>query len=376
MAKIHHVKHIGNLIAGIFSFFIKSPSQKNKISSIKKILIIKIWGVGNIVLLIPILKKIREQHKNSEIYFLTLDSNKGLLENTPYITKVIYLRFTTNIFRICYDFFRSLSCIRKLNIDLLLNFEQCNRISAIFSSLTKAKTSIGFELPGYVSLYTNTVKNNPCLHVSKNFVNLANAGGISIDKYEYIPFATKASSKKNVEEILKERSINNTTIVALHIGSGLNFTGKRWNNINFARLADELIQRYSVAIAYTGTENERKLIEDTLSIMKHKASNLCGKFTLDELVEFLSRCHIFISNDTGPLHIAISLRINTVGLYGPMNPAQYGSLNKNSLSFYKPTGCSPCLTDLNNKTSFCNDRKCLDSITPEEILKEISDRFF
>ena len=170
--------------------------------------------------------------------------------------------------------------------------------------------------------------------------------------------------------------IENKIIVVLPIGSGENFKGKRWKDTNFARLADKLIEKHNLNIVYTGVQKERKLIENTILKMKHKALNLCGQFTLPELVEFLRCCYLFISNDTGPLHIAISLGINTVGLYGPMSPRQYGSLNHNSLSFYKPVGCNPCLTDLNYKTSLCKKSRCLEQITVQEVLEKISEKFF
>jgi heptosyltransferase-2 len=207
-------------------------------------------------------------------------------------------------------------------------------------------------------------------------MELGRKAGIYIDRYKYIPPYIDPTYKEKVKKILKEYGLGDKKIVVLHAGCGENFKGKRWGKENFAILADRLADTYDIDIVYTGVKNENELIADIASKMRHKALNLCDKFTLKELTEFLKYCLLFISNDTGPLHIAISVGINTVGLYGPMNPLQYGSLNNNSLSFYKPMRCSPCLTDLNNKTSFCKKSICLDKISPEEVFEKISTSFF
>ncbi|MBL7071039.1 MAG: glycosyltransferase family 9 protein [Candidatus Omnitrophica bacterium] len=385
MNKLYNVKYTGNAAANLLSVPLQVHRRATKrfrriprAHPVKKILAMKMWGIGNLTILLPILKRIREQYAEADIYFLTLDSNKGLLESSLPGVKILYVKLTTNVFRIAMDFFKYIVIFSRLKLDLLLNFEQCNRLSIIFSYMMGAKRRVGFEIAkcGYNSLYTDTVKNDPGLHVSRNFTRLARRAGIDINGYRYMAPEPEQHSRENAKNILRRFGLEDKTIVALHAGSGENFTGKRWKNSNFACLADGLIERYGVTIVYTGTEKEDELIENTRAKMKYKAHNLCGYFTLQELTVFLQRCHLFISNDTGPLHIAISLGINTVGLYGPMDPGQYGSLNDRSLSFYKPMECSPCLTDLNNKTSLCERSECLDNITYEEVMEKVSDKFF
>lgn len=384
MNGFYRIKYIGNLASDLASLplllhgALSKPRRHKTEQPLKNILIMKFWGIGNITLLLPILNKIGEQYPSSAIYFITLDSNRGLLENFPQVTKVFYIKLTTNGFKIFSDFIKYVFALRTMKIDLLLNFEQSNKLSIIFGYLTGANTRVGFEVANcsYNSLYTKVIKNNVDLHVSQNFSDLARKAGIIITRYGYTAPNTDSYSIENAANTLKRFGLEKGRIVALHIGSGENFKGKRWPSSNFAALADGLVDRYGVSMVYTGTQKERILIEEAISRMKYKALNLAGYFTLPELVEFLKRCYLFISNDTGPLHIAISLGINTAGVYGPMDPRQYGSLNKNSLSFYKPIGCSPCLTDLNNKTSFCKNSKCLENITADEVLEALSRKFF
>ncbi len=385
MNKLYGVKRLGNTAAGILSlplkahnFIVKLFYKERRARPVKKILLMKMWGIGNLTILLPILKKIKERYEGALIYFFTLDSNEGLLEGSPHISRIFYFPLSADFFVLARNVVKYISFFRRARFDLMLNFEQCNRFSIIFSYLAGARRRIGFEIAGcgYNHLYTDTIKNDPALHVSRNFCNLAEKAGVYTGRYEYAPPETDPRSIESVNEKLSRSALENKKMAVLHVGSGENFTGKRWSGVNFARLADELTERYGLAIVYTGTEKEKTLIKDTISKMKYKAHDFCGRFTLKELVELLRRCDLFISNDTGPLHIAVSLGINTVGLYGPMNPHQYCSLNKNSVSLYKSIGCNPCLTDANNKTSLCRHSKCLDMITVEEVLDNISKKFF
>ena len=388
MEKIYLLKCLGNLAAEGLAILLrprqdsarKHPSPHEPPVAVKNILVIKIWGIGNIVLLLPIFKAIKAAYPNSKLSLLTLDSNKTLVQNSPLIDRVFLFKFTKNPLRITLDFLQILLAVKRTRPDLLINFEQCNRLSAAFSYLTGAKIRLGFscQAPRQDGLYTAVIQNNPSLHVTENFSRLCLQSGIPVGKYEYLPPAGHPSLKNKVGGILRDNLLLDSRIVVFHVGSGINFIGKRWDPANFARLADGLIRLHGIKAVFTGTEDEAPLIKNVLTQMQMKkaALDLCGKLTLPELAEFLRHFYLFVSNDTGPLHIAVSLKMNTAGIYGPMNPVQYGSLNENHLSFYKALPCSPCLTDANNKTSFCKDTKCLNEITVEEVLEKVSEKFF
>ncbi|MBN1871233.1 MAG: glycosyltransferase family 9 protein [Candidatus Omnitrophica bacterium] len=385
MNRFDQTKNIGNFFAGLLSVPLRIhkaifASQKIDLSpsGVKRILLIKFWGIGNITTLLPVIKEISLRYSDSEVYFLTLDSNKGLLDNSPYVSKVLYLPLTTHIGKIAVETLRHLFIIRRLNIDLLINFEQCNKMSVIFCYLTGSRGRVGFSLPSrnYNSLYTASIYNDPTLHVSRNFINLARVAGVAIDKYIYVPPYIEKESMEKAENVVSRYSLGNKRFAVFHIGSGENFIGKRWHHYNFSRLADYLIYRFDINVVYTGKGKERGIIESALSAMRLKALNFCDYFTIQEFIAFVKKSYLFVGNDSGPLHIAAAMGVNTVGIYGPMNPVQYGSLAENSLSLYKPIGCNPCLTDLNNKTSLCSRSRCLDMITAEEIIEKVSEKFF
>jgi len=383
--KINITKTLDRYISEIISFHLLLFYYLRKLGHInierrpvlEKILLIKLWGMGNVTALLPIIKKFKEQYADADLFFLTFDLNKGLADNLPYIKKTFYVTFSTDIRKIIKEFYRYLIILRKLEIDLLVNFEASNRLSVIFSYLSKAKYIVSFKIPCSVTnhFYSSTVDTNSFNHVSEDYRRLAQKAGVMMGKYEYINLREYISPSREVKQILEKYELKGK-IVAMHVGSSDNFKGRRWRKENFAKLADMLIVKHGCAVALTGTRSEKSLVEDAIGLAKNKIVNLCDELSVQDLIYFLSYCHLFISNDTGPLHIAASLGINTVGFYGPSNPRTCCNLNDNSISFYKATSCSPCLTNLNAKTSFCKNHICLDSISVEEVFLKITEKFF
>ena len=104
--------------------------------------------------------------------------------------------------------------------------------------------------------------------------------------------------------------------------------------------------------------------------------NLAGRTSLGELIGVFKRLALFVTNDSGPLHIAAALGVPTVSFFGPETPVLYGPKGRDSLIFYKGIYCSPCLSVFNAKTAPCKGQNiCMQSICSDEVLEAIHKRF-
>ena len=113
-----------------------------KSKDIKKILFIKFWGLGNMVLLMPIFKAARGAFKGAEICLLTLSLNKDIMETFPYIDN-LYLIDTSTFFNFLSSTFRALKLIRRKRFDMLVDFEVYVNVSSIFSFFSRADLKAG-----------------------------------------------------------------------------------------------------------------------------------------------------------------------------------------------------------------------------------------
>lgn len=374
-------RYIGILVCGfLYIFFLgekifsKKDIDKQKIN---KILLIKFFGIGNIVMLMPTMAAIRKHFPDAEIDILSLSMNKEILEDNRFINNSYYLNYG-NVFKFALSFLDNIRILRKKKYDMVLDFEQFAKISSIMAFLTGARIRIGFETPAQRKdiLYTNKVMYLDFKHMSRIFARIAMAAGVKIDELKPIKIDISPEHISKIKKIEAENSINQDNImVGVHAGTSDNFIFRRWPRENFARLADLLIDRYNARIIFTGVRNEKELVEGIISIMHNKALNLCGQLNIKELCVLIERCDFFISNDTAPVHIASAMGTPVVAIFGPNTPFLYGPRGDHDIVLYNELYCSPCMTNFNAKTSYCREPKCIYSITVEDIFDKIEKKY-
>lgn len=375
---LSQIRHLDCLIVKIISIFVRIPGLKNVKNQrsgieIENILCIKLWGLGNLAIIYPLVHNIKKRFPAARLNFLTFDLNEGFLERNESIDRLIYFKYTENIFKIIRQISVFITRFRKERIDLVINFETFNNMSAFFSYLTKAPLRFGLNNRYEEIFYTYSARNEQSEHISRTFLKLI----LPLDKgftYNYFKFSGSLNDKIKIEKILNSYKIGK--YVCIHAGTSDNFTKKRYEKGYFSQIAGALIKSHGLNVVFTGTEKENGLAEEIIVMMPHtdKVFNLCGKLKIWEFIELLRKSFLFICNDSGPVHIAASLQINVAGIYGPTSPKRYGPLNKNSLVFYKNNKCSPCfgINYINNRCR--SNFSCLD-FSPQEIFSKISERF-
>ncbi|MBC8551694.1 MAG: glycosyltransferase family 9 protein, partial [Candidatus Brocadiales bacterium] len=139
----------------------------------------------------------------------------------------------------------------------------------------------------------------------------------------------------------------------------------RWSTLNYAKLADMILEKHDVKVVFTWGPGELEIVNEIVSCMKRKALVSC-KTTIKQLIELLRRSNIYIGGDTGPLHIASTLCIPTVAIFGPKDPILYGPYHDNTITINKDLPCSPC------RDRTCSDPECLTTILPEEVFQAVN----
>ena len=357
-----------------------SICRKRENKKVDKILMIKTWGIGNLIMMFPTIRAIRQRYPQAQIDMLTLFQNKELLRHNPFIDNVYFLS-NENFLRFAVNYLRDVFKIRRERYDMVLDFEQFARVSSVLALLSGAGERIGFDTPGQGRgiAYTKRVAYLDYTHMVETFFRIAKGAGIEEANLSPLRLDITEREKENVKLFLKDNGAGEEDIVVgAHIGSSDNMMAqRRWATEKFARLADALVDKHKVKIVFTGAgKDEAMLIEQTISLMENSAINAVNVFTLKELAALTERCALFISNDTAPVHIASAMGTPVVAFYGPNTPYLYGPRGKNDLVFYKDPYCSPCITNYNAKISKCDNPICTKSITVEEVLEGIEKKYF
>ncbi|UCD15204.1 MAG: glycosyltransferase family 9 protein, partial [Candidatus Omnitrophota bacterium] len=166
------------------------------------------------------------------------------------------------------------------------------------------------------------------------------------------------------------RSVRKKHKFIIGINPSANWKLKRWPAANFAYVADKLIEQLKCAVFFIGTDKDNKITEQVLKHMHHTSYNMCGKTTVSELAALMKSFSLFLSNDSGPAHLAASLNIPTFILFGPTSSQLTAPRSKAvkiicSNAPKKPECKIPCY---NLK---CKDNICMKNISVNEVLTQI-----
>ena len=144
---------------------------------------------------------------------------------------------------------------------------------------------------------------------------------------------------------------------------------KRWGAHNFAKVALELAKDYDIFIF--GAKNETQIAEQIAQILnenKIKFTNLCGKTSIKELCENIAALDLFITNDSGPMHIAAAFKVPMIAIFGPTKvdeTAPFGNERAKIIKLNLP--CQPCM----RRTCPLKHHNCMEQITPKMVLDSI-----
>jgi ADP-heptose:LPS heptosyltransferase len=141
---------------------------------------------------------------------------------------------------------------------------------------------------------------------------------------------------------------------------------KLWDEEKFARLADRLITERRAVVIFTGSPDDRAITERILGMMRENALNWAGETTLRELAALASLADLFITTDTGPMHLAAAAGARVVALFGPTAPWRTGPYGPGHVVVRNGRACSPCF----RRT--CDDGvRCMEEMTVEEVMEKI-----
>lgn len=275
-------------------------------NGIKKILLIRIDRLGDLVLTLPALKAVREAFPKAEVSFLINKKYFNLVENNPWTDKIFLYDADNQA--------ETLNTMKKQGFDLAIDFLLGKDLtSAKIAFKSNAKYRAGFGV-GLRRIYLNLpVKPPPSMEYEADLA-LRVLRGLGIkEKGKKIDLFLTKKDKKSVEIFLEKNKVK--TFACIHPGVAKEASGfKQWSPDKFAKLADRIVEQKNLAVVFTGSLEEKPLIEKIKGLMKkkEKAFNAAGMLTLRQLCALLKNSALFISNNTGPMHLSIAQKVPSV----------------------------------------------------------------
>ena len=323
-----------------------------KNAAIKKVLIIKLCCLGDIIQTTPAIRAVGMS--GAEVHFLCGAWSSDLVDMVPYISK----KFVINM----NDIFSVLTVIGKLRrekYDLIINFHRDIK-SYLFAAVLDAKRRAGFNWRGQDIFLTDKFRFDENAHEAERYSSVVRGMGFE-DRGQYTEIRAPHAKKEAGEKIK----------IGFFPGGGKNpgtvMTTKRWPVSGFIELAGAM-KEYEIYVFGGKTD------ADAVLPIKEAVPGVVIEETkgLKELAGRISGMDLFIAGDTGPLHMAAALGVKTIGLFGPTSPELVGPAGERAVNLRGKTDCAPCyLPGTVHKREFlkCADNVCMKSISVEKVME-------
>lgn len=356
--------------------------QSLKRTKPKNAIFLKLLGMGSIILARPLLTAFSKKYPKSDIYFITFSENAEIVKVLGIPADHILVIERHGIFRFIKSVLQVLFTARRLEAAFTFDLEFFSRFTAIFTYLIGSPRRIGFSYPSNWELYrgslhTDRVSYSPYRHTADAFLDLAESSGIKIAlSGKQLTDISPINPSQDIQERLPRKFPSLTgPYIVFNINAGEMALIRRWPKEKFTKLIKKLLKRYPryrmVLIGGASDILYAKSFSDRLH--NKRVIDLSGQTSLRELLALFSRAAAFITNDSGPMHLAGLTGVPMVALFGPETPQLYRPLSENCEVIYRPGPRSPCLTVFNSKQSAClkldGRCSCMAGISVEEVYR-------
>ncbi|MFC1566420.1 lipopolysaccharide heptosyltransferase II [bacterium] len=335
---------------------------------VKKILLIQTAFLGDIILTIPLIKNLKKIFPDKELTVLTTPVGEKVLKNTDLDCKIIVYdkkgsqKGFLNLIKLTSE-------LREQKFDLAIMPHRSLR-TALTAYLARIPHRWGFSNSEGKFLLTKKIQYVKGIHEIDRNLSFLDEFNLSYDKT--INFKVDNETEEQVEKILKQNNFLGEKIIGIHPGS-VWFT-KKWPVKKFIDLIKHLSYNNYKIIIFGDKSDEKIGFEIEKSDFLHSnVLNLIGNTTIKQLIGFIKKISLYITNDSGPMHIAAAEDIPLIAFFGPtVKDIGFFPYSKRAIVLEKDIECRPCGIHGGNK---CPKKhfKCMNDISVDEVIEKIKD---
>ncbi len=337
----------------------------------KRILIIKLGSIGDVVHTLPALADLRASFPLAEIDWLVERKAGVVLKNHPWLSQVMEVDtqrwrralWRTSTYR---EMRRCLSRLRSRRYDAAFDFQGLWK-SAVFGFFSGARLLVGFDKahlkePGCRILYGKKVSpGSEARHVIDLYRTLAGSPGAPRGPGAF-ELEVDEPDRSYVDARLAEHHLEE--FIILNPGGG--WVTKNWSPLNYGLLHDRIRGRLGLNTVLTWGPGEEDLARAVMAACQGEPP-LTFPTTLPQFMALAQRARLFVGGDTGPLHLAAACKTPVVGIYGPTDPLRNGPFHPSDRVVSHPVPCGPCY----KRTCRKYQRQCMTLVTVDQVFDAI-----
>jgi lipopolysaccharide heptosyltransferase II len=335
------------------------------------VLVIKPAALGDVLQATAALAALRQGLPRARLALAVGTWSRPAIEGNPDVDEVIDCgAFGTPGrygWREVWRFARSL---RKRQFDLAVVLDRSPKV-AVSPWLAGIRHRAGIDSAGRGFALTVRVPWDRPRHEAELMLDVIRALGITPSDEVRTRYVPSAESRRFATRVLEEWGLDgHFPLVVVHPGGannpGMVMPEKRWPAPKFAALADRLIADLDARVIMVGHGADQPLARQMRLAMRHRPVDLVGQTSLSQLAGLLERCHLYVGNDSAPLHLAAAVGTPVLGFFGPTDPAIYGPYRAMGALLVHPQACSQRRPFARGPVQACPRCRCVDLISVEE----------
>lgn len=317
----------------------------------------------------PAVRGIRKRFPNTHVSLLAKPWVVPVFENSEHIDRLLIYddkgrhKGVLGKFRLARD-------LKKYHFDAAILLQNAFE-AALITFLAGIPLRIGYNtdvrqfLLTHAVSCTNEIKEK---HQTEYYLNIIREIGMEEDNLELYLKLNQKDRFRAEKTLLEHHLSDDDKLVGINPCATYG-PAKQWPYDRYARLADKIQAFTKGRVIIFGGPNDRHLGENISQRMEHRPLDLTGKTSLSEAMALIEKCDLFITNDSGLMHVAAALDVPLIAVFGSTNSITTGPSNQNSRIVQVPLECSPCLRPECPKGHL----DCMDQISVEMVFKVVKD---
>lgn len=324
-----------------------------------KILLIRLSSLGDIVLTTPAIRAVRVHFPEAYIAMLVAKQSAEILRENPHLDEIItFNRLAKD--KDTGEMLRIIRHLRARKFTLTIDLQRKFRTEMLMYFSGAA------ERIGKGRFCTVRVPEQGNKHATAHYFDLLHAAGVPAEDQKLELFLSE-SEQLDAAQRFDAAGVNNGALtVGFFPGAGWKL--REWMPERFAAIGDRLVEHFNANVLIFGGPKEAELVQTVADLMNAPAIPFAGNLQVRQLAACLEKCDLFLTNDTGPMHIAAAVGTPTVSLFGPGNHIRFQPLGTFHQTIRHAVPCSPC----KQFTDKCKDNICMKGIGVDEVWESVS----
>jgi len=343
----------------------KGQGSRVKGQGYKRILIVRLDRIGDVLLSTPVIKAVRDAYPDSYIAFMVRPYARDIVNGNPYLDDVIIYDKEGNEKGLLGNM-KFVRQLRKYRFDLAIILHPTTRthLIAFFAGIP---ARVGYDKK-WGFLLTKRIPHMKQLglkHERDYTLDILRYIGIEPeDRTLQMPISDSSESK--IKSIFMQKGVKDDDLIVV-INPGASCPSKKWPSENFVKAGEMLHDKYGAKVVVISGAKDKETGNLVAESMKMEVINLSGKTTVGDLASVLKRTRLMISNDSGPVHVACTVGTPVIAIFGRsdrgLSPVRWGPTGRSDIVLHKDVGCDVCLAHA------CSiGFKCLKAVSVGEVL--------